>query len=100
MIFEKKYVSELFNLIEKTHNKEFWRVFLEQVDKSQILGSGASEYEIYFNFLLTYHPLDIKIRSLKWYNIETLSKIKSFSKIPSFSNKEEFDYVSWHWYLR
>jgi len=88
MMFEKKYISELFDLVEKNNNSKFWEVFLEQVDKSQVLHSGASEYEIYFNFLIKYHFSDIGIRYLNWNNTTV------------FPVTEDIDYVSWHWYLR
>jgi hypothetical protein len=87
MMFQKDKLKMLFNLVEKHHNKTFYQVFLESVSKDQILGSGASEYEIYFNFLLTYFEKDITIRPLKWLN---------HSGIPI---NEDYDYVSCHWYL-
>jgi hypothetical protein len=33
-------------------------------------GSGASEYEIYFNYMLIYNPEIITIRQLKNYNCQ------------------------------
>ena len=87
MMFQKDKLKILFDLVEKHHNKTFYQVFLESVPKDQILGSGASEYEIYFNFLLTYFEKDITIRELKWLN---------HSGIPV---NEDYDYVSCHWYL-
>ncbi|MFZ4600262.1 MAG: DUF6492 family protein, partial [Terrimicrobiaceae bacterium] len=33
MIFQVKYIKELMDLIETTHNKPFWIIFLEQVEE-------------------------------------------------------------------
>lgn len=88
MMFETKFVNEIFRIVEKEHKKLFWKVFLEKV--RDIDNSGASEYELYFNYILGYHLNEIIIRRLKWTNIDT----------PNFSEFQQFDYVSYHWYLR
>lgn len=50
MIFKTKYIQEIMSKIENNHNDIFYNVFLKFVtDKT---GSGASEYEIYFNYML------------------------------------------------
>lgn len=88
MIFETKYVNKLISKIEKKHNDVFYNIFLKLVDDNHKNGSGASEYEIYFNYMLKNYPNKIKIRELKW---ETLKKIET---------NKNLDYVSCHWYLR
>ena len=88
MIFETKYILEIINKIETTHNDNFYNVFLKSVSQKDIPYSGASEYEIYFNYMLKNHPNEIEIRNLKWENT---------SSIPKNSN---YDYVSIHWYRR
>lgn len=86
MIFEKKYIDELISKIEKNHNELFYHVFLKTVtDKS---GSGASEYEIYFNYMLKYNHDKIQIRKLSW---------KNANKLETNSN---YDYISYHWHMR
>ena len=50
--------------------------------------SGASEYEIYFNYMLKYHSDKIKIRKLNWKNANSIDE------------KENFDYISIHYYIR
>lgn len=86
MIFETKYIDELISKIEKNHNDLFYNIFLKTVtDKS---GSGASEYEIYFNYMLKYNPDKIQIRKLSWENTDNLE------------TNSNFDYISYHWYLR
>ena len=88
MMFETRFVKELFALVENVHKKKFWVVFLEQVDKAHNIHSGASEYEIYFNYMLKYHPDEIMIRPLRWANVGKLDLDAAF------------DYVSYHHYMR
>uniref|UniRef100_A0A6C0AYH6 Nucleotide-diphospho-sugar transferase domain-containing protein n=1 Tax=viral metagenome TaxID=1070528 RepID=A0A6C0AYH6_9ZZZZ len=85
MIFNKSYINELFELVSQYHNCEFWKAFLKCVEPSE--SSGAAEYEIYFNFMLIYHPESIKIRNLNWANLRSYS----------IGN---YDYISIHWYSR
>jgi hypothetical protein len=87
MMFQKDKVVQLFNIVEDLHKNNFYNIFLNSISNEHILGSGASEYEIYFNFLLRYFEKDIIIRELKWIN---------HSGIPI---NEDYDYVSCHWYL-
>ena len=62
MIFEKKYIDELISKIEKNHNELFYNIFLSKVtDKS---GAGASEYEIYFNYMIMNNADKIELREL------------------------------------
>ena len=86
MIFETKYVDELISRIEINHNDLFYNIFLKTVTEKS--SSGASEYEIYFNYMLKYNPDKIQIRKLSWINT---------NKIDTGSN---YDYVSYHYYMR
>ena len=86
MIFETKYIKELFKRVETIHNDFFYNIFLKKVNL--YYNSGASEYEIYFNYIFKYHPESVKIRELKWINTGVLD-INS-----------ENDYISYHWWMR
>lgn len=73
MIFDKKYVKEIFELVENFHNKPFWKAFIECVDEHKnhsicAAESGASEYELYFNYMVKNHRDIIEIRQLNWSN--------------------------------
>jgi hypothetical protein len=86
MMFETKYINELFTIVENNHNDTFYNIFLKLIsDKS---GSGASEYEMYLNYMLKNHINKIKIRELKWENASNIITNKDLS------------YVSVHWYIR
>lgn len=86
MIFETKYIKEMIGLIEAQHNDKFYNVFLNLVTETS--KSGASEYEIYFNYMLKFHSDKITIRQLKWTNCTTLDL------------QRDDDYISWHWHKR
>ena len=85
MIFQRNVMLDLFNKVESYHDEEFWKIFLYLVDITQ--KSGASEYEIYFNFIQIYHKNKFKIRKLKWEN----TKKKDLNC--------DLDYISCHSYL-
>jgi hypothetical protein len=67
MMFNKTIVKEMFDLVENKHHKPFWKIFMEFVDEQY--DSGASEYEMYFNYMIQYHSDKIIIRHLRWHNI-------------------------------
>lgn len=97
MMFETKYIREMFDMIETEHNgKPFWRIFLQTVKPGNygtnpIDASGASEYEIYFNYLLKYHANEIVVRALPWRNT---------NENPLHMQDNGLSYVSWHYYMR
>jgi hypothetical protein len=90
MMFQKVILIELFNLIENYHKKTLWETFLLCINKKDILGSGASEYEIYFNYLQIYHKNKFLIRKLRWENTSYLV----------IRPELDLDYFSCHWYMR
>ena len=61
MIFEKKFIKEIIDIIEKNHGDKFYNVFLKHAEISS--KSGASEYELYFNYIMKNHPNEIEIRN-------------------------------------
>jgi hypothetical protein len=86
-----EHVNGLFKLVESYHNnmKPFWEIFLNMINKNDFLASGASEYEIYFNYMNIYHKNHILIRKLNWTNASSLNDYN-----------KHCDYVSVHWYMR
>lgn len=88
MMFETKYVRKMFDIVEKKHNDTFFNVFLRNVANGQEDKSGASEYEIYFNYIVKQHEKDIIIRPLVWKNTNRITL------------DEKYDYISYHWYMR
>ena len=88
MMFETKYIDELICKIERKHNDTFYNIFLKLVSDSDKSLSGASEYEIYFNYMLKNHNDKITIRKLNWKNVSILN------------TDIGLDYISYHWYIR
>ena len=88
MIFQTKYVKELFDMVESFHNDFFYNAFLKVV--TDYNGSGASEYEIYFNFMQQTHPTEIILRQLNWTNTNDLNTLY----------QNYYDYVSYPYYSR
>jgi hypothetical protein len=89
MVFNKKHLNELFELIEKFHNRPFFNIFLEAIDTRDKNDFKCSEYEIYFNFMCLYHADEIVIRHLRWANVFYLND----------NTINEYDYVSIPKYL-
>ena len=87
MMFETRSIKEMFNMIEQEHNDIFYTIFLKNVTEKD--GSGASEYELYFNYMLLKHPREITIRKLKFKNADKL-----------IIDSNDYDYISYHYYLR
>jgi hypothetical protein len=93
MLFTKSHLEELFQLVENHASngqgyRPFWKIFLETLS-DPIPESGASEYEIYFNFMLQYHKHDMLIRNLSWNNCHSLSEAQP-----------DNDYIAVHHYMR
>ena len=92
MIYETKYIKELFNIVESLHNDSFYNIFLKNV--VDYVNSGASEYEIYFNYILNNYPTEIKIRKLNWANSNDLDS----NQCGDLNFLMNYDYVSFHWH--
>jgi hypothetical protein len=91
MLFETGVVKEIIGLVEAAHKgKRFWEVFLECVDVGlrHGIGSGASEYELYFHYIMKTHLDEVEIRELVWDNVAEWTPDKWV----------EHDYVAWHHY--
>jgi hypothetical protein len=86
MLFERRFLEKLFALV----NRPFWRAFFDCIDPSQFDYSGASEYEMYFHFVVANFPEEVIQRTLQWSNVSELT-----SDAATYN-----DYVSCHWYMR
>lgn len=73
MIFNRTIIKELIKLVEDNYKRPFWVMFIELVDEHtkydiSCVESGASEYELYFNYMLLNHKDEMSIRQLNWSN--------------------------------
>lgn len=94
MLFEKKWLQEIFLLVENKHGEPFWKVFLNLIDinlrdTNPYPKSGASEYELYFNYMIKFHPNEMKIRELERCDLNELPL-----------DNTNYDYVSLHYKMR
>ena len=95
MIFNRQIIMALFSLVSEDNPVNFWKVFLEKVDPGQYPHSGASEYEIYFNFMLLYYKTNVFLRTIKFENVG----IDPDFAIEKYKNSE-FYYISIHSWMR
>ncbi len=86
MIFETRILREIMEKV----GTPFWVIFLEKVEPwlRHGYGSGASEYELYFNYVCKFHMDEIEVRELQWENVRKLD----FNK--------DLDYISHHHFNR
>ena len=89
MIFQKHILQHLFDIVELYNNNIFWISFLKCINEKDIHRSGASEYEIYFNFLHIYYDNKFHIRVLEWDNTNI-----------NTNTNTNLNYISNHWYIR
>ena len=98
MVFQRAHIDRLFEVVEGHHaadgkKRPFWELFLALVDPAHFDGAGASEYEIYFNFLQLEFPQETIIRSLRWVNAGAAALDAEPAILAAY------DYVSCHYYL-
>jgi hypothetical protein len=92
MLFQQPILEDFFKLVEEIHQKPLWQAFCQCVNQQDLYGSGASEYELYFNFAFS-RTQQVKIRPLKWDNVCRFDTLDEYQQ-------KGYDYVSCHEYLR
>lgn len=89
MIVHRPILAEIFKMVEDHHEgKEFWLIFLGCV--TEIGGAGASEYDIYFHYIMRNHQAKTRIRNLRWNNFGQRG-------VPI---EGDWDYLSCHWHVQ
>jgi hypothetical protein len=92
MLFQRCVLEELFQIVSDYHQTDFWKAFCLCTDPSNLCTHGASEYEIYFNFLFSRSSAPT-IRFLYHKNI----RVNDLVELNLQSHKEKgFDYGSFH----
>lgn len=92
MLFQRAVLDHLFETVEQKHDCLLWEAFCRCVSVKELRKSGASEYEIYFNFAL-HHTDQVAVRPLKFANISSCSELDKW-------RVAGYDFVSCHSYLR
>ncbi len=91
MVFNREVIKELFKKIEDFDGTgdPFYKIFLKHSDNSH----SASEYQIYFCFLLIYHRDAVRFRRLNYKNTADIN-------IKKYRRRFKYHYCSFHSYLR
>jgi hypothetical protein len=92
MVFQRCVLEDLFRTVESTHHTEFWKAFCRCVSANDLELSGASEYEIYFNFLFS-RSTQPAVRTLRWDNVSSLTNLKDYKS-------KGYHYISCHAWMR
>ena len=91
MMYSVDIVNEMISRIETNHpGSSFWETYINLVNPAQYDLSGAAENELYFTYIVVFHPKTFATRFLKWQGVRRLDT----------NNQGNYDFVSWHWYLR
>lgn len=92
MLFDRHWLADLMRGVEAHHQNRapFWKIFLATVDPAHREHSGASEYEMYFNFCLGRYADQVVIKRFRWRNIARIEEVRP----------DLYDYVSLHWHSR
>jgi len=96
MMFHVDYLTEMISAAETYHQeKPFWLIFLNCIEEKHYEHSGASEYEMYFNFMCKYFPDHMVVRELDWRNIAH----RNISQMDQIATTSRLDFVSLCWYI-
>ncbi|MCI5051510.1 MAG: DUF6492 family protein [Simkaniaceae bacterium] len=92
ILLQRDLLYDLINRVEHHHQMPLWKAFIAVIDPKSLRGSGASEYEIYFNFVQLFHPSRFVKRKLAHRNAAKLDALKT---------NKRYHYISFHtWYRR
>jgi hypothetical protein len=93
MIMNASVISEITAMIEAKHpGKKWYETMCELVDPTEKEKSGFSEYELMWNYLFKHKTTPFSIRPLKWKD-ERRDKMMDLGE-------DEFDYVSYHYWIK
>ena len=66
MIINRSIIKEIIDKVEAFHKEPFWKVFMSTLDPEE--PSSASEYEIYFHYIMKTYPNRVELRPLQYDN--------------------------------
>ena len=92
MLYQRKYMNDIFKIVTKRKGREFWEEIMNNINRET--EAGFSEQDLYFNYILRYHPKKIKIRKLKFIDFPHYGQ--GWFKFFRFLG---YDYVSSHEYF-
>lgn len=92
MMFDKKLVREMMDMVEQHHQNKlpFYRLFIDLVPEENYTGSGASEYEMFFNYMCIHHPEKMMLRP---------KRISQNAQVGMNYEDTDVHLISYHWYI-
>ena len=90
MVYNRDILKELFTKVEGSSSKPFWQAFLDAIPPADVSGSGASEYELYFHYILRNHPGRVRLRPLRYYNFGQRKNLAG----------GDFHYINYHHHIQ
>lgn len=102
MLFHNSILQEMFAQVEEIHGKPFWQVFLNEVEKKNgLLRPDASEYTLYFDYFIKYHPSEWAIRVPQMWNRQFHGfQLKTIDVMLDKFKRQGLDFASFHSCLR
>jgi hypothetical protein len=118
MVFKRDVLEALLKLCERhaPNGGPFWSAVLQAVDPK--LENSVSEYELYLNYALKFHPFTVQLRHLTFANgpkpgvvynggdegktstAVWVAEAHAFEKQMVLDRRTGFDYVGYHYYAR
>lgn len=98
MLFNKRVIKELLDMIEKRFKKEWWRAFLEEVDKGHLI--SFSEFELYGNYVMTQTRWKKQFALEYWHGLDSSSKDTEKLQSISESSQNRLNSVSFHFHTQ
>lgn len=96
MLIQHSVLKHLFEVARAQHGVDFWKAFCRCISGNSLISgaikSPCSEFEIYFNFILSTSD-KAHMRELKWMNVHGFEDLQSYKDAG-------YHYVSAHAYLR
>jgi len=92
ILYYRKYIKEIFDLVEGYHGKDFWKVFCDSLQEGET--NSACEMEIYFNYIFRCHKDKVELRKVIW------EDVSDFDNIEKYRREQNFDFVGFHAYMR
>jgi hypothetical protein len=92
MLYDRAFLSEMFDEIEQRHGKPWYWAYMDAADKSE--ESSISEMDVYGPWVVARHPRDARRRQLHWRDVRVVP-----GPLGRAMYAPDYDFVAAHaWY--
>lgn len=85
MLFQTHVLQNLFDRVERAHGIPLWKVMLEISKRNHRL--YYSEYDMYFNFMMTYHKRSVRLsREVRWDIVGEVPKTSEYTYLTAHAH--------------